>query len=172
MQDYNYASLKQQIAPMMMMLGRNYGGLIVKIKTTSIESFLNDLKKQWNAYNPSGPLEYNFLDEAFQKNYQSEQTMFHTVSLFALTGIVISCLGLFGLAIYTMERRKREISIRKVLGANPGILIGLLSKDFLKLVMYSFIVACPVAWWLMHKWLAQYPYRVTISWQVFAFAGK
>ncbi|MES1223040.1 MAG: FtsX-like permease family protein, partial [Bacteroidota bacterium] len=115
--------------------------------------------------------EYNFIDEAFQKNYQSEQTMFDTVSLFALTGIVISCLGLFGLAIYTMERRKKEISIRKVLGANPGILIGLLSKDFLKLVIIALLIASPVAWLVMNRWLRDFAYRINIQWWIFIAGG-
>lgn len=171
MQDYNYTSLKHEIAPMMMMLGGNYGGLILKIKTTNIESFLSDLKKQWNAYNPSGPLEYNFLDEEFASLYASEQRTQQIFTVFAVLAIIIASLGLFGLSAFVIEQRTKEIGIRKVLGASVQNVLLLVSKEFLLLITIAFLIAAPVAWWAMKMWLQDFAYRTNISIWVFAFSG-
>jgi ABC-type antimicrobial peptide transport system permease subunit len=122
-------------------------------------------------FNPEYPFEYKFVDEEYADKFKSEQRTGTLAGLFAALTIFISCLGLFGLATYMAENRIKEIGVRKVLGASVTGITTLLSKDFLKLVMISFLVACPVAWWMMHTWLQNYPYRVTIQWQVFVFAG-
>ncbi|HEX5152713.1 MAG TPA: ABC transporter permease [Parafilimonas sp.] len=169
--DFNYASVKQKIAPMMMMLGGNYGGLVIKIKTTDVKGFLSDLKKQWDAYNPSGPLEYNFLDEQFAALYASEQRTQHIFSAFAILAIIIASLGLFGLSAFVIEQRTKEIGIRKVLGASVQQLLLLVSKEFLLLVGIAFIISIPVTWWAMHAWLQDFAYRININVWVFAMAG-
>ncbi|MEP6948612.1 MAG: ABC transporter permease [Ginsengibacter sp.] len=121
--------------------------------------------------NPAYPFEYQFVDDQFNAQFLSEMMISKLSRVFATLAIVISCLGLFGLATYTAERRRKEIGIRKVLGASvPGI-AGLLSKDFLKLVGVSCIVAFPAAWWMMHSWLQNYQYRIDISWWIFLIAG-
>ncbi len=122
-------------------------------------------------YNPEYPFEYQFIDDEYANKFKSEQRTGSLAAIFAGLTIFISCLGLFGLATYMAENRIKEIGVRKVLGASVGGITTLLSKDFLKLVMLSFLIASPVAWWMMHKWLQDYPYHVNIQWQVFAFAA-
>ena len=169
--DFNYASLKQKVAPLMMMLGRNFGGLIIKINTRDVKGFLADLKKQWNSFNPAGPLEYNFLDEKFAALYASEQRTKQIFSAFAVLAIIIASLGLFGLSAFVIEQRAREIGIRKVLGASVQQVLLLVSKEFLLLVGIAFIISVPVTWWAMHEWLKDFAYRINIGTGVFVAAG-
>jgi putative ABC transport system permease protein len=171
MQDFNYASVKQKIAPMMMLLGGNYGGLVVKIKTDDVKGFLHDLKKRWDAFNPAGPLEYNFLDENFAKLYASEERTQQIFSAFAVLAIIIASLGLFGLSAFVIEQRTKEIGIRKVLGASVNNVLLLVSQEFLLLVMIAFIISIPVTWWAMNKWLEDFAYRININVWIFAAAG-
>lgn len=169
--DFNYTSVKESIAPMMMMLGRNYGGLAVKINTTDTKNFLAELKTKWDAFNPDGPLEYNFLDETFSKLYASEEHTQQIFSAFALLAIIIAGLGLFGLSAFIMEQRTKEIGIRKVLGASVQNILLLVSKEFLLLVAIAFIISVPVAWWAMSIWLQDFAYRIHINAWVFVIAG-
>jgi putative ABC transport system permease protein len=169
--DFNYASVKQEVAPMLMMLGNNFGGLVVKIKTTDIKGFLGDLKEQWAAFNPPGPLEYNFLDEKFAALYASEQRTKQIFSAFAVLAIIIAGLGLFGLSASVIEQRTKEIGVRKVLGASVQQVLLLVSKDFLLLVGIAFILSIPVTWWAMNAWLKDFAYRINIGAVVFIMAG-
>ena len=169
--DFNYATVKQKIAPLMMLMGGNNGGLIIKIKTDDVKGFLSNLKKQWASFNPTGPLGYSFLDEKFASLYANEKRTQQIFSVFAILAVIIACLGLFGLATYTAEQRRKEIGIRKVLGASVGGIIQLLSKEFLRLVLIAFIIAIPVSWWAMNEWLQDFAYRINIGWWVFAGAG-
>jgi ABC-type antimicrobial peptide transport system permease subunit len=122
-------------------------------------------------YNPAYPFDYVFVDDQFNNMFLNEALISKLSQVFAALAILISCLGLFGLAAYTAERRTKEIGIRKVLGASAQGLAGLLSKDFIKLVFISCLVAFPVAWWAMHSWLQNYQYRIQIDWWVFVMAG-
>ncbi len=169
--DFNYASVKQKVAPMMMMLGNNYGGLLVKIKTDNVKGFLADLKTKWTSFNPEEPLSYNFLDDNFANLYASEQKTQQIFTAFAMLAIIIAGLGLFALSAFVIEQRSREIGIRKVLGASVQNVFLLVSKDFLLLVGIAFIISVPVSWWAMHNWLQDFAYRINISWWVFAAAG-
>ncbi len=169
--DFNYASAKQKVAPLMMLPGNNFGGLIIKIKTSDVNGFLADLKKQWNTFNPPGPLEYNFLDEKFAALYASEQRTQQIFSAFAILAIIIASLGLFGLSAFVIEQRTKEIGIRKVLGASVQQVLLMVSKEFLLLVVIAFIVSIPVTWWAMHAWLQDFAYRININIGVFAIAG-
>ena len=169
--DFNYTSAKQKVAPLMMMLGGNYGGLIIKIKTNDVTAFLDDLKTKWNAFNPDGPLSYTFLDEKFAALYASELRTQQIFSAFAVIAIIIAGLGLFGLSAFVIEQRAKEIGIRKVLGASVQNVLVLVSKEFLLLVSIAFIISIPVTYWAMHKWLENYAYRINIGIDVFAFAG-
>lgn len=120
---------------------------------------------------PGEPFDYSFLDQDFQKNYMSESRLSSIVNYFTVIAILISCLGLFGLATFSAEQRSKEISVRKVLGASVTGIVGLLSKDFLKLVMAAIVIASPIAWLVMNKWLQDFTYRIHISWSVFAFTA-
>jgi ABC-type antimicrobial peptide transport system permease subunit len=122
-------------------------------------------------YNPEYPFTFRFIDEEYAQKFDNEKRTATLAALFAGLTIFISCLGLFGLVTYMAENRVKEIGIRKVLGASVSGITTLLSKDFLKLVIVSILVASPVAWWAMHNWLQNYPYRVEIKWWVFFVAG-
>ncbi|MGN6293165.1 MAG: ABC transporter permease [Chitinophagaceae bacterium] len=132
---------------------------------------LQQAEKIFKKYNPEYPFAYKFVDEEYANKFKGEQRVGTLAALFSGLTIFISCLGLLGLAIYMAEARIKEIGVRKVLGASVGGLIALLSKDFLKLVGIAFLIATPIAWWAMYKWLSDYPYRVPIQWWVFAGAG-
>jgi ABC-type antimicrobial peptide transport system permease subunit len=121
--------------------------------------------------NPLYPFSYKFVDEQFNDMFQTEMLMSKLSRVFATLAIIISCLGLFGLAAYTAERRIKEIGIRKVLGATVTGLASLLSVEFLKLVLLSVLLAFPMAWYIMHLWLRDYAYRINIQWWVFVVAG-
>ncbi|HEY5465029.1 MAG TPA: FtsX-like permease family protein, partial [Hanamia sp.] len=162
---------KQEVAPLMMMLGNNYGGLVIKINTSDVKGFLSDLKKQWDSFNPEGPLDYTFLDDNFAKLYASEIRTQKIFSAFALIAIIIASLGLFGLSAFVIEQRTKEIGIRKVLGASVQNVLVLVSKDFLLLVGIAFLISVPVTWWAMHNWLQDFAYRINIHWWVFVLAG-
>jgi ABC-type antimicrobial peptide transport system permease subunit len=122
-------------------------------------------------HNPVFPFDYNFVDNIFDARFKNEQLIGKLSQLFALLAILISCLGLFGLAAYTVERRSKEIGIRKVLGASVSGLVKLLSKDFLKLVGISILLAIPMAWYGMDNWLQDYAYRIEINWWIFIISG-
>jgi predicted permease len=137
----------------------------------STESALSKIEAVIRKNNPAYPFNYRFVDEQFNRMFQSEALIGKLSRVFAALAIIISCLGLFGLAAFTAERRTKEIGVRKVLGASVSGIATLVSKDFLKLVVFSCLVAFPAAWWIMQKWLANYEYRITISWWIFLIAG-
>jgi ABC-type antimicrobial peptide transport system permease subunit len=146
---------------------------VVNVKTTgkSAPQAIAAAEKIWKQYNPEHPFEYNFMDEAFDRMYKSDQRTGKLFNIFAGIAIIISCLGLYGLATFTAEQRTKEIGVRKVLGASVGNITALLSKDFLKLVLIGNLIAWPVAWYLMHKWLENFAYQINISFWVFLLAG-
>ena len=143
---------------------------VVQIKLNGNNPTAQNLQKAqaiFRKYNPDYPFEYKFVDEAYAQKFESEQRQDTLAALFAGLTIFISCLGLFGLATYMAENRIKEIGVRKVLGASVTSIATLLSKDFVKLVVISFVIAAPVAYWAMHAWLQGYEYRVSIQWWVF-----
>lgn len=147
---------------------------VIHIKLNGIHSTAKNLEKAeaiFRKYNPDYPFEYRFIDEAYAQKFANEQRQGVLAALFAGLAILISCLGLFGLAAYMAESRIKEIGIRKVLGASVAGITALLSKDFVRLVVISFIIAAPLAYWAISEWLLNYTYRVDISWWVFVFAG-
>ncbi|HEY4326744.1 MAG TPA: ABC transporter permease [Mucilaginibacter sp.] len=146
--------------------------MYVRIKERSdIEKTLAAMQAVLKKDNPAYPFDYRFVDDQFNGMFYSEMLVSKLSRVFATLAIIISCLGLFGLAAYTAERRTREIGIRKVLGASVSGIAGLISKDFLQLVLWSCLVAFPLAYWSMHDWLKKYQYRIDINWWVFAIAG-
>ncbi len=147
---------------------------VIHFKLNSNNSTAENLKRAegiFKKYNPQFPFEYKFIDEEYAAKFKSEQRTGTLAALFAGLTIFISCLGLFGLAAYMAEGRIKEIGVRKVLGASVTGIVSLLSKDFVGLVIISFVLASPVAWWLMHNWLQNYPYRVSIEWWIFVLAA-
>jgi putative ABC transport system permease protein len=169
--DFHYTSVKDKIAPLVMVLGNNKGGLIVKIKTAGIEGLLSTLKNDWNSFSPNGPFSYNFIDDRFAAVYKSEERTGKIFSVFAIISIIIASLGLLGLSAFSIAQRTKEIGVRKVLGAKVNQVVVLLAKDFLYMVLVAFIVAVPLTWFAMYKWLQEFAYRINIGWAVFVIAG-
>ena len=138
---------------------------------SNIRQSLGTLEATWKKLNPNEPFEYSFLDQDFQKNYETESRQARLIDYFTVIAIIISCLGLFGLATFTAEQRTKEIGIRKVLGATVYGVVALLSKDFLKLVAIAIVIGSPIAWWAMNKWLQNFAYQTGIGWEVFALTA-
>ncbi|MEO8822194.1 MAG: ABC transporter permease [Ginsengibacter sp.] len=168
--DFNFQSLHQAITPLLMTLEPT-SGLTFKVKTTDIKGLLATMKSKWDQFNTGESFYFNFMDDLYNKTYAAEQNTGTILNIFALLTIFVACLGLFGLATYTAEQRTKEIGIRKVLGASVTSVTKMLSKDFLKLVFISCLVAFPLSWWAMNKWLQSFAYRINIGWWIFAVAG-
>lgn len=170
--DFHFTSLQKEIRPLSIVMGTTNNQLLnLKVSTTNLKETLSSIETYWDQYFPNKPFDYYFLDEFFDRQYRSEQRFGNLFLNFAILAIFISCLGLLGLAAYSTLQRRREIGIRKILGASvPGI-INLLSKEFIKLVGIAFLIAVPIAWFGMYKWLQDFAYRVDISWWIFALAG-
>jgi putative ABC transport system permease protein len=172
--DFHFESLHQRILPMVFIMAltpNGYGSISVKVAGNNIPAALAHIEKTWKTFLPEIPYEYTFLDDNFARLYQSEQRQGTIFTVFACIAIFIACLGLFGLSAFAISQRVKEIGIRKVLGADVSSIVGLLSKDFLKLVAFAAVIAFPVAWYAMHKWLEDFAYRVGIPWWVFVAAG-
>jgi putative ABC transport system permease protein len=169
MQDYNYEKMGSKIGPYGITIAAPdaMSQVIADVTTQDYASFLKKAEGIWRNLLPNLPFEYSFLDEDFEKLYASEQTLSRIIGAFTLMAILISCLGLFGLSAFTAEQRTKEIGVRKVLGATTSGLVVLLSKDFLKLVCLAIVIATPLAWLGMRKWLENFAYQATIGWEVF-----
>ncbi|EMR02751.1 ABC transporter permease [Cesiribacter andamanensis] len=173
-QDFHFESMHQRILPMVFFksLSQNGGGQIsVKIAGENIAAALTHIEQSWHRFAPDFPFEYTFLDETYARLYQAEQQQGSIFTLFACIAIAIASLGLFGLSAFTISQRVKEIGIRKVLGAETSTIVGLLSKDFMKLVGIAALIAFPLAWYFMNRWLEDFAYRIDVPLWVFAAAG-
>jgi putative ABC transport system permease protein len=175
--DFNFESIRNTITSFALFhnSSKTYttGASMILVKTDpkNIPSILKEAEAKWKTFAPSVPFEYSFLDRNFASLYVSEQRLGKVFGIFTCLSILVACLGLFGLSIYTAERRTKEIGIRKVLGASVQNLAALLSKEFIKLVFISLLLAFPIGWWAMNKWLQDFAYAIHIEWWVFAIAG-
>ncbi len=171
--DYLYGDMYGTSDPVMFFNFHNYARyLYIKINADNgTSNTLSKIESVMKKNNPAFPFEYTFVDKQFDARFKNEQLVSKLSQIFALLAILISCLGLFGLAAYTAEQRSKEIGVRKVLGASVSGIVKLLSKDFLKLVGIAILIAIPIAWWTMKNWLQNYAYRIEINWWVFIFAG-
>lgn len=150
-------------------IGQNY--VVVKVRPHMLASTLKSVEATWKEFAPAVPFEYSFLDEEFAGLYRADQRMGTVFNLFTVLAIFVACLGLFGLSAYMAERRTKEIGVRKVLGASVQSIVGLLSRDFLRLVVLAALIGFPFAWWYMHSWLDDFAYRTSISPWMFVAAG-
>ncbi|XHR97885.1 FtsX-like permease family protein [Mucilaginibacter sp. UC70_90] len=169
--DFNFASLRNNVSPVILMYGQDTGALSVKVNTANITALMAMIRDKWKSIKPGKEFEYSFMDDDFDSSYRAEQRMGTIFIIFTSLTIVIACLGLFGLAAYAAEQRTKEIGIRKVLGANVSVIVGMLSKDFIKLVMIAIVIAIPVAWVAMQQWLQGFAYRQNIQWWVVVLAA-
>lgn len=170
--DFHFQSLHKRIEPLIMkILPESYNYVLVKIGPEDVAGTLALLEQKWKAFDPEFTFEYSFLDADFAQLYRAEEKIQALFRSFTVLAIFIACLGLFGLASFTAQQRTKEIGMRKVLGASVAGVAGLLSKDFAKLVIIANVVAWPMAYFAMHKWLQNFAYRIDIEWWVFALAG-
>lgn len=169
--DFNFKSLKDPVAPLIIRTDGFKNILYVRTTGAGAQAAIKAVELQYKKYANNAPFSYDFLDKTFESHYQSQQRAGTLFTTFAAIAIFISCLGLFGLATYTAQVKTKEIGIRKVLGASVGSVIQLISKDFLKLVIIATVIATPLAYWAMDKWLRDFAYRINISWWVFVLGG-
>jgi putative ABC transport system permease protein len=172
--DFHFESLHQKIIPLLFQLPAekgSYNRISIKINGANAKAAIATVETTWHKYLPETPFDYTFLDERFGKLYESEQQQGSLFTIFSFIAIFIACLGLFGLSAFTITQRVKEIGVRKVLGASVPQIVGELSRDFLTLVVLAAIIALPVAWYAMNKWLLDFEFRISISWWVLAMAG-
>jgi putative ABC transport system permease protein len=171
--NFNFNSLHHKIETMFLFNQTNWGfsKMSVKIKGQKAAESISYIQSTWKKIFPEQPLEYEFLDDHFSEVYRADSQVSKIVGVLAGLAIVISCLGLFGLASYSAERRVKEVGIRKVMGASIGNIVSLLSKQFIKLVLIANLIAWPIAFFVLSRWLQDYAYRIDISWAVFVLAG-
>ncbi|MCK8492711.1 ABC transporter permease [Spirosoma sp. RP8] len=169
--DYHHQGLQKAIEPAIFLPRRSVSDLTIQLTTDRMPEKIAQLERLYKASYPGNPFDYYFVDERFNEQYQSEQQYGQVFTVASALAIFIACLGLFGLAAFTTEQRKKEIGVRKVLGASVASIVTLLSKDFLKLVLIAIVIASPLAWWGMNQWLQNFAYKVELEWWIFALAG-
>jgi len=169
--NFNFETLHHDVGPLSFELGTGGGLASFKVGTANVNQLIAQVQSKWKSLASGLPFRYRFLDESFDEMYRSEQRVGKIALVFSVLAIFIACLGLFGLATFIAEQRTKEIGIRKVLGASVQGIVQMLSKDFMKLVAISFVIAAPLAWYFMNKWLQDFAYRVSISWWIFVAAG-
>jgi len=169
--NFNYESLKQNVGALSMVLGNNSSRSAYRFNTNDVAGLVDIIQDKYKAVAPGMPFDYSFLDESFDNMYRQEQRVGSVAIAFTLLAIIIACLGLLGLATYIAEQRTKEIGVRKVLGASVTSIVKMLSIDFVKLVLLAFIIAAPIAWWFMNKWLQDFAFRIDLSWWIFAVTG-
>ncbi len=175
LKDFHYQSLHEQVTPLIITNAAKFGGvtglITVRLKGDNVKATLSGIENTWQRFVTQHPFHYDFLDATIAAQYLTEQTTQRIFTVFSVLAIFIACLGLLGLAAYTTQLRMREIGIRKVLGASIQNIIGMLTKDFLKLVAVAALAAFPLAWWAMYAWLQNFAYRVNVAWWVFLLAA-
>jgi putative ABC transport system permease protein len=171
--DFHFEDLHKTIEPYAFFLNAdtNFNYMIAHVNTNDVSKVLPFLQAKWKALIPDEPFSYTFLNEDFQRNYAADARTSRIVNAFTLISILISCLGLFGLAAFAAQQRIKEIGVRKVLGASIPSIVALLSRDFIKLVIISILIATPLTWYVMEKWLQDFAYSIKMEWWMFVLAG-
>jgi putative ABC transport system permease protein len=174
MEDYHQTTLKEKINPTLFFMAapdHRFDHAIVDINTKNVEATLQTIQTNWKSVINDTPFEYSFLDENIQKQYEEDRKVSQIITVFTTIAMLISCLGLYGLSTYMAERRFKEIGVRKVMGASVNQIVGLMSKEFVKLVIIAFVISVPLAWYTMNRWLEEFEYRITVDAMVFVYAG-
>ncbi|HEX8528663.1 MAG TPA: FtsX-like permease family protein, partial [Cytophagales bacterium] len=170
-EDFHFSSLKEEIQPLVISVGRDNRVVAIKLAAGNPQEAIRQVEAAWRKIAPKYPFTYEFLDQVYDNLYKAEQKQRTILGIFAGIAILVACLGLFGLAAFTAEQRTKEVSVRKVLGASVANVVVLLSKDFVKLVLIAIVLAVPLAWYLMQRWLEDFVYRIPIGAGVFLLAG-
>jgi len=170
--DFHFQSLHQAVEPLIFTVRTaNFNYELIKLNTTDFDATIRDITTTWKKFDNRFDFEFSFLSDTLNAQYAEEQKIANVLLVFSIVAIVIACLGLFGIAALTFQNRTKEVSVRKVLGANFGDLVLLLLKDFTRLVLLSIVLATPLAWWMMNEWLQNFTYRVEVNPLIFAGAG-
>ena len=170
--DFHFTSFRTRIKPFAFVnIPARMGNFTIKLSTDNIKRTLAQLENTWKKFSSEKPFEYIFLHETYAKLYQSENRFQKVFTGLVIIGIIITCLGLLGLSTFAAQQRIKEIGIRKVLGASVSQIISLLSKDFLRLVLIAFLIAIPIGWFFINKWLQDFAYRIEMAWWLFLLAG-
>ena len=169
--NFNYESLRENVGALSFRLADNSWVSAYRFKTADVAGLVDTIEAKYKEVAPGMPFNYSFMDESFDNMYRQEQRVGSVAVTFAILAIIIACLGLLGLATYIAEQRTKEIGVRKVLGASVTNIVKMLSKDFVKLVLIAFLIASPIAWWFMNKWLQDFAYRINLDWWIFAVVG-
>jgi putative ABC transport system permease protein len=171
--DFHNESLKTVMKPCVIKADNNiaYGSMLVRIRPGAEKKVINSINTLWSKFYPSQPLQYDWVSDALQNQYKAEKKIEQLFFFFSYLTVFLACLGLFGLISFTTELRRKEIGIRKVLGASAAVITSLISRDFLKLVIIAIVIASPIAYFIMNKWLEDYAYRINISWWMLTTAG-
>jgi len=173
--DFHYQSLHEPITPLVFTNASRFNNVMgltaVHVDGASFNSALNAIENTWKKFIKDKPFSYDFLDETVEAQYQAESTSRKVFTFFSFITIFIACIGLLGLAAYTTRQRVHEIGVRKVLGASVGNIVSMLSKDFIKLILLSTLIAVPIAWYAMNQWLQNFTYRISSSWDLFVAAA-
>ena len=172
-QDFHTQSFKELLGPTIITAEQSpqYGGMLIRVKPGSEQQVMRALRKLWRQFYPAKLLDTNWVDDMLAKQYESESKLRQLFTFFSSLTMILAALGVFGLIVYAVNQRTKEIGIRKVLGASVASIVRLFSSDFLKLVLLAIMLSSPVAWYFMNKWLQNFAYRINISWWVFAVAG-
>ena len=171
LEDFHFKSLKEDIAPLSLVIGSSPSIVSIKLNNGITTGALKDIENVWQEYVPNQAFEYTFLDQEFAQMHDDVQRMGKIFNSFALFAILVACLGLFALSAFLVEQRKKEISIRLVLGAPFKSIYQLLTYDFMKLILLSIIIAMPIGWYMMNRWLEDFAYKISIGWDVFISAA-
>ena len=173
LKDFHYQDLHKAIEPYAFFLntGTDHNYIIAHVSSKDVSQVLPFMESKWKSLVPGEPFSYTFLDQDFQGNYTADTRTARIVNSFTIISILISCLGLFGLAAFAAQQRIKEIGVRKVLGASTGSIVGLLSGDFIKLVVVSMVISTPLTWYIMNQWLQDFAYKISMQWWMFVSAG-
>ena len=170
-EDFHFETMKENIGPLMMRLGTSPNIVSVKMKSADMQEVIQSVTKVWQEFSPHQPIRYSFLDESYAQMYKDVKRTGRIFTSFSVLAVIVACLGLFALSAFMVEQRSKEISIRLVLGASVENIFRLLTFNFIRLVFIAFIIATPIAWYMMTQWLKDYAYKTEITWNVFALTG-
>ena len=171
-EDFHFESVKNTIRPLSLVMGNFGENMPIKIQGANIPETLTAINKVWDEFAPNQPMRYTFLDQSFARMYEDVERTGQIFTIFASLAIIVACLGLFALSAFMVEQRRKEISIRKVLGASMTTLFNTLTIDFLKLIAISLVIAIPLGYYAMREWLSDYAFRIDLTWDIFLIAGS
>lgn len=170
-EDFHFESMKRNITPLCLVVGQSPSMILVKVNGSEMREAIAEISVLWNQFSPNQPVRFNFLNDRYAATYDDVDRMGQIFTTFAVLAIIVACLGLFALSAFMVEQRSKEISIRIVLGASMNSIFQLLTKNFVLLVVISFVLATPIAWYIMQQWLQDFVYRTDITWDVFIVSG-